>query len=53
MSLQFETFERKMKKEINNMRKANPEPLKIAKVTYGSKELTECMESVIRIRQIT
>lgn len=51
MSPQHIAFERKMKKGMDDMKKINSEPLKIAKVIYGSKELMECMESVIRIHQ--
>lgn len=47
MHLTTEIKERKDKKEMHS------EPLKIAKVIYGSKELIKCMESVIKSYQMT
>lgn len=51
MPLQLEILEKKRKKGIPDVGKTDPASLKVAKVAYGTKELAECMESVIRIHQ--
>jgi len=50
MPLQFEQSEQKKKKGRKGKSTAASEPLKIAKIIYGTKDLRQCMESVIRMR---
>lgn len=44
-----EKVEKKMERGKADMRKNHSPSLRIAEIIYGTKELTKCMESVIKI----
>ena len=40
---------RKQEKGANNVNKLSKEKVKVAEISYGVKNLTDCMESIIRL----
>ncbi len=52
MSSMPEKVEKEKENQRTAMMKKCPQPLRIAEVIYGTKDLSECMESIIRIQKI-
>ena len=43
--------EKREEKRRTAMKKINAEPIRIAEIIYGTEELTQCMESIIKVHR--